>query len=116
MEAHLYNGSYQEILLQQYKPRDLNNMFDQYMVEDYIYWFSSMSLFFSMSLTYLYDYSLSTVYTGGVYYGLATAPIMAYSFLEIFLPYLSRQAYMMLLVNEYLKLYAVALGIFALVY
>ena len=86
------------------------------MLEDIVYWFSTMVLFFSMSITFLYDYSLSTVYTGGIYYGLATSPLLGYSFLEMFLPYQSRQAYMMLFVNEYLKFYVVALGIFALIY
>ncbi len=86
------------------------------MLEDFIYQFSTMLLFFTMSITYLYDYSLSTVYTGGIYYGIATAPLLGYSFLEIFLPYQSRQAYMMLLVNEYLKFYTALLGVFALIY
>ena len=112
MDTTFHNGSY--MLSQQ--PQDLNNIFDNYMLEDFIYQFSTMLLFFTMSITYLYDYSLSTIYTGGIYYGIATAPLLGYSFLEIFLPYQSRQAYMMLLVNEYLKFYLGALGIFALIY
>ncbi len=81
-----------------------------------MFWFSSMLLFFSMSLTFLYDWSLSTIYTGGIYYGIATSPLLSYSFLEMFLPYHSRQAYLMLTVNEYLKFYVVALGIFSIIY
>ena len=39
-----------------------------------------------------------------------------YAGLEIVLPYESRQAYMMLLVNDYLKFYLLAIGYFFLFY
>ena len=81
-----------------------------------MYWFTSMALFFSMSLTIFYDLKLSTVQTGGIYYGLATIPVVGYSFLEMFMPHISMSPFFMLFVHFYLMAYLAGVIGFYMIY
>ena len=74
-------------------------------LEDVIFWLSTCLLTFGIVATAIYDYILTEVQTGGFVYALISLPVLWYAGLEIIFPKESRKAYMMLMVNEYLKAY-----------
>ncbi len=96
--------------------RDLNDPFDGMYLEDLVYWLSTMLLTAELVLTSLYDLAVDEVFTGGLIYSGVTLPVLGYSLLELYVPYQSRQAYMMLLVNDYLKIYFLFITYIALYY
>ena len=69
-----------------------------------------------MSLTILYDLKLTAVQTGGLYYGLATIPVVGYSFLEMLLPEYSMQPFLMVFINLYFMAYFAAIITFYYIY
>ena len=85
-------------------------------LEDIIFWFSTCFLTLSVVATATYDYILTEVQTGGYVYAMITIPVLWYSSLEVFLPFQSRQAYLMLLINEYFKFYLVIMTYFFVFY
>ena len=96
--------------------RDLSDPFSGMYLEDVIFWLSTCLLTFGIIATAIYDYILTEVQTGGFIYALISLPVLWYAGLEIIFPKESRKAYMMLMVNEYLKAYVLINSYFFVFY